>query len=47
VATIAAARPAARNAEFAAEREAPATAMACFDVNIYLVNEHQKKLVSW
>ena len=40
VATVAAARPAAGDAELAAEREAPATAVTGFDVNVYLVNKH-------
>ena len=40
VAAIAAARPAARDALFAPEREAPAPAVAGRDVNVDFVNEH-------
>jgi hypothetical protein len=47
VAAVAAARPSARDAEFAAKGEAASPAMAGFDVDVDFVNEHQKKLVSW
>jgi hypothetical protein len=41
VATVTAARTAARDELFAAERETPASAVACFDVYVDFVNKHR------
>jgi len=41
VAAVAAARSAARHAQLASERKTPAAAVACFDVDVDFVNEHQ------